>query len=791
MMQGHNNKISNFWQELKRRKVIHFLIAYLAACFAVIEFVDITSGQFNIPGGTIRLLYLFAAIGLPFVIFLPWIINKKKQEIQEEETKTETKTSSKEDEKILHNLPVQLTSFIGREKEMPAVKKLIEEHRILTLTGAGGCGKTRLAIEVASQIIQDYKDGVWFVDLAPITSENLVAKEIIESLKIQEVPNQAIIDTLIEKIKNKTLLIILDNCEHVLKACSEITGKLIQSAPGLKIIVTSRESLYIKGEQVWRVPSLTLIDPKSLINVKQAQDSEAVMLFTDRARLNNPDFQLETTNVNEVVTICNKLDGIPLALELVASKTRHMNTQMILERFADRFDQLSSSDPGTSKRQQTLQATIEWSYNLLSVQEKVLFTRLAAFPGGFDITAAEEVCSDEQLPKETILEILSRLVDRSLVYTIESADQSMRYNRLETLRQFTHQMLQKRKESDLIRKKHLLYYLTIAEEAYEEQFESQLKWVNQLTAEQDNFLAALIWSSNNSTEEFSELAGRLSWFWVITSQYHICREYLEKAVSISTQDSESHARVLYGMCSVLWYFGELDRATKLGDKCLKIWRLSNNLKEQAIALAWLGYAYQVVLNDFETGSNYGEQALEIARKIDKPGFVNHCLERYCGALVHSKQFEKAKPYVDEVLNSSEQLSQPWGLMSARHYHSDCALGTKKFKEAEKRYCLGIKLGMKYGNDWIALIDMQGVAFALSGQSRWAKCIRLNAASLEKANSIDLSTSGIVDFWDEWIDAYIEGAKYKVGEELTRKYEEEGIAMGFDNAVEYALDFNRD
>jgi translation elongation factor EF-G len=183
--------------------------------------------------------------------------------------------------------------------------------------------------------------------------------------------------------------------------------------------------------------------------------------------------------------------------------------------------------------------------------------------------------------------------------------------------------------------------------------------------------------------------------------------------------------------------------------------------------------------------------LAIARKIDKPGIINHCLYYYCSSLVHTQQFVQAIPYVEELLISSETLNQPWGIMIARHLHSDCALGTHDYKEAEKRYGIGIETGAKYGSDWIQFVDMQGVAFALSGQSRWAKCIRLNAASGEKGRSIGMSIRGIFEFWDEWIDTYIDGAKEKVGEELTRRYEEEGKAMGFEKAVEYALDFERD
>ena len=788
-MTQETNRLTRFWRELKRRKVLPFFIGYIAACFAIIEFFDITSDRFTIPDNTFNLLYILAAIGLPVVIVLPWFINRKKQETVTAESPPKEISSGEETAK--HNLPAQLTTFIGRKKEMETVKELISEHRLVTLTGAGGCGKTRLASEVAAQLVPEYNDGVWFVDLAPITNGEMVTKEITEALTITEVPNQPIIDTLIEKIRDQKLLIILDNYEHLIKVCAEISGQLIQAAPRLKILATSRESLSITGEQVWRVPSLTLLDPKTIIDVESVEESEAVMLFKDRARLNNPDFELEVENVTEVVTICNKVDGIPLAVELVASRTRHMNAKMILERFSDRFDQLASFDPGTSKRQQTLQATIEWSYNLLSDSEKLLFARLSVFSGGFDLLAAEEVCSDDQLPKETILDALSRLVDRSLVYTVKTADQSMRYSSLETLKQFAFQTLRGRNEEVTMKKSHLHHFLEIAEVAYQDQYESQLKWLNKLHADDDNLIAALDWSEEHSPEEFCWLSGNLTWYWVIKSKYVLGRHYLETAVSKEIHKPEVKAKLLYGMGYILGYFNEIEKTISLAKESLDIWRNINNLQEEASILASLSDWHRDKIHDCETALKYGEQSLEIARKIGKPGFINRCLQSVCQSLVHSKQFKKGLPYVEELIDSSEKLKQPWGILGARHYHSDCALGLKDYKEAEKRYGYGIEMAVKYGNDWLQFVDMQGVAFALSGQSRWEKSLRLNAASFEKARSLGVNIYGMFEFWDEWIDTYIEGAKKEVGEELAKKYEEEGRTMGFEKALEYALDFEKD
>ena len=769
---------------------MYFLIGYVAACFAIIEFFQITSETFSIPENTLKLLYVLAAIGLPLVIILPWFIYRKQKDNDEDELTLELKPPTQEEKKVLHNLPAQLTTFIGRGKEMETVRELISEHRIVSLTGAGGCGKTRLAIEVAVKLLQEYKEGIWFVDLAPIAVGDLIGKEIMEVLEIKETPDQPLLDTLVEQIKDKNMLLILDNCEHLVMDCAKVAGKLVQSVPGLKILATSREALCVQGVKVWRIPSLSLIDPKTIIDVEHARDSEAVLLFADRAHLNNPEFELETGNVQEVVTICNKLDGIPLAVELVASRVRNMSSRMILERFSDRFDQLASTDPSTSKRQQTLQATIEWSYNLLTESEKTLFLRLAVFAGGFDLEAVEEICANVKLPEEDIMDTLSNLVDRSLVYTHKRADQSLRYNRLETLRQFAWKELQLQKEEITTRQKHLEYYKNLSKQAYLEQFESQLKWVEKLEQEHDNLVAALNWSITESTEQFIMLAGYLAWFWYVHAHILLGRDYLEKAILADTKKSEAYARVLSGLGKLLWYGTDQTRPDKILKESLSIWRKLKNYREQALLLSWLGNTNSRAGNH-ETSLKYSEEGMHLARKVGDPGLSNRCLADYCQSYICLQKFEQAKPFVEELVVASEKLEQPWEIVLSHHFRGDCALGIHDFKGAEKEYGHAAKSAMKYGIIAYVALDLQGVAFSLSGQSRWVKSIRLEGTAQKIYAQIGMQIDGVAEFWDLFIASYIVSAKKELGEELTLKYQEEGRAMGAEKAVEYALDFEKD
>jgi len=778
------NYLLRIWLELKGRKVAAFFLGYVATCVAVIEFVDISSDRFDIPESTIKLLYLIAILGLPFAITIPWVIFRKRHI-----TNTE-KPNDGDERSISHNIPSQITTFIGRKKETEEIQDLIKEHRLVSLTGPGGCGKTRLACEVATLLFSDYSDGVWFVDLSPVSDENMVSKEILEALNIPEEPGKSILKILGENIRDKNLLIIIDNCEHLVKSCALITANLLQTSPGLKVLTTSREALGVKGEKVWIIPSLSLPNDKAKVTITGAKNSEAVKLFTDRAQLNNPDFSINEINVGDIVNICTKLDGIPLAIELAASRTIHMEPNIILEKITGGFDQFKISDPSVPDRQKTLQATIEWSYSLLSDNEKKLFIRLVVFAGGFDLSAAEEICSDDELPKNLIMDLLNRLVERSVIYSRKEVNKPKRYRQFETIKQFAKEKLHGLKSEEYLKEGHLLYYLKLAEQAFKEQFDLQLHWLNKLDLEHDNLMSALNWSEKQCPEKFVLLSSALGWFWILHSHYILGKKFLEKALSKSITNPESKARVLSNLGVLRRYLKAPDQALENITESLKIYEIFDSPIEKAIALGWASELYIAIFRDFETGFKYSKQSLELARKIGKPGLINQGLLFTCQSLVYSKQFKKAATFVEDLLVSSEELSQPLGIMGAYHFRSDCFLGMNNFIDAEISYSSGIEKGMEYGNLYITTADIQGVAFACSGQSRWAKAIKLNAAALKKFTEMCVSMQGMYGFWDEWMDTYIGGAAEKLGKELTSRYEEEGKSMKFDQVIEYALDFNK-
>ncbi len=694
-------------------------------------------------------------------------------------------------ENKMHNLPISTTSFVGREKEIKEVKNLFSKSRIITLTGAGGCGKTRLAREIALTLVEEFRDGVWFTNLAPVNDPNMVIKEILKVLNIQETPGRTVTDILIDNIKDKSLLLLLDNCEHLINACAEITEKLIRTINGIRIMATSREALNIPGEVVWRIPSLSVPKHDTGTEIADIQDYEAVKLFADRAAYGNPDFILSKRNISPIIGICQRVAGIPLAIELAATRIRHLGPEAILERLDDQFKILSSSGRTIPERHQTLNATIDWSYDLLTDEEQILFNRLSVFAGDISLEASEEVCSDNVIKKEDVLFILSQLVDKSLILAEKQEDESVRYRFLAPLQQYSLQKLSERGEESKVRKSHMSYYLKLSEQAYDEQFESQLIWVNILQAEHNNLMAALSWSENYLPEEFIKLCGYLAWFWRGQTQTLLGTEYLGKAISKITEKNEAYARVIFGLAMILLY-SDKDKSRIIGlmNESLEIWRKFKNLREEAWVLSEISEQY-IIMEDYVSGQKYGEQSLKIAKELGNPGLINHCLMFVCEGIVYSKQYERGRQFAEELLLSSEKLGHILGIENARHFLGDCAQGMGNFIEAEKRYAHGIETGLKYGFLWLAACDMQGVAFALSGQKRWAKSIRLDIASREKVKTLGGAFDGMVPFWDEWIETYLGGARKEAGEELTRKYEEEGRNMGFEAAVEYALDFDRD
>ena len=487
-----------------------------------------------------------------------------------------------------HNLPLQLSSFVGREKELVEVRRLLEDTRLLTLTGPGGCGKTRLAVVAAGELVEEFEDGVWMVELATLSDPHLVPQAVTSVLGAREQPGRSLTETLSAHLRTRKLLLVLDNCEHLIEACAELAETLLRSCPELRVLATSREALGIVGEVAWPVPSLSLPDLRRLPEAESLPQYESARLFVERATAVNPSFALTEQNATAVAQVCYRLDGVPLALELAAARAKVLPVEQIAERLDDCFGLLSAGGRTAMPRHRTLHATMDWSHELLSEDERVLFRRLSVFAGGFSLRAAESVCAGEDLEREEVLELLSHLVDKSLVVAREEGGEA-RYRLLETVRQYGREKLDESGEEAEVGRRHAGFFVGFAEEAERElRGPDQARWLTRVETEHDNIRAALSWSLGERGDADSgvRLAAALWAFWSTRGYLSEGRRRLESAISRSgPAASLARAKALNGAGWLAAYQDEYGAAKALIEESLVLNRELEDKEGIAASLA--------------------------------------------------------------------------------------------------------------------------------------------------------------------------------------------------------------
>lgn len=535
----------------------------------------------------------------------------------------------KTDEQAPHNLPSELSTFIGRDQELSKVREALSGTRLLTLAGAGGCGKTRLALEAASQVLGDFEGGVWFIDLAPIADAGLVAKTAALAARVYEEPGRPIFDTLRDALSSKPTLLILDNCEHLIDAVAELAGTLLRSCPKLKIVCTSREALSVPGELAWKVPSLstperTDLDAKSLLRA-----SEAARLFVDRATAVQPAFELTDANAGAIASICRRLDGIPLAIELAAARVKSLPVEQLAERLDDRFRLLTGGGRTALPRQQTLRATIDWSYNLLQPDEKRLLQRLAVFSGGWTLEAAETVCSGGEIEDWHVLDLLTHLVDKSLVVYEEVAAMG-HYRMLETVRQYSREKLFDSEEATSIRDRHADYFGELVVKVEPRLGGPELAaMLDLLELEFDNIRAALEWADgSDDVEAMLRVVKGLHRFWSDRAYYAEGLNWLAKSVGRARAllDADPSADVIEDMLlRTLNTQGDLcrlqlDYQTSLAalESALQLSRRRDFKRATVVILNNLGLTHLDMGDVGNARSRFLESA-SLAREIDLSG----------------------------------------------------------------------------------------------------------------------------------------------------------------------------
>lgn len=549
------------------------------------------------------------------------------------------------------NLPRPLTGFIGREKEIQQIKRLVSIARLVTITGSGGVGKTRLAIQAAGEVIAEYRDGVWWVELASITKPappkeqdlshqqdasrrqdskklqaepeelsgaDLVAHAMANALRIQDTSGLSLLDGILEYLHDKQLLLVLDNCEHLIEACAALVERTLADCPNVTILATSREALGVPGEKAWSLPTLSLPEPDFSVNLKDIFTSEAVSLFIERTHDVLPGYQPGEADAPAITQICRRLDGIPLAIELAAGRMNLLSAQEIAARMDRRFDLLTGGHRTALPRHQTLLAAIEWSHELLSENEKILFQRLSIFAGSFTLEAAEAICTGNEIRREEVLALLGRLVDKSLVQVQPAAqdiDLTTRYRLLDTIRGFARLRLDDVDETLWMRDRHAAYYVCLAEAAEPELLlQTQVRWFKLLQAEHDNLRAVVEWSvESNQAESGLRLVGALLWFWFSYGSSREGRDLALKALASPAAVQFKHARVrALGTAGFLQgLLGDTTSARRMLEEAISILRISDDKVSLAWSLQFLGLVLTLE-EDYDLADQAFKEGLDIA-----------------------------------------------------------------------------------------------------------------------------------------------------------------------------------
>ncbi|MBI4789711.1 MAG: tetratricopeptide repeat protein [Chloroflexi bacterium] len=741
---------------------------------------------------------------------------------------------------LFTNLPIPLTSFVGRQHEIAQVKALLETARLLTLTGAGGCGKTRLAIQSATQLAaQDrFKGGVWWVDLGALSNPGLVTQSVAMVFDLSESPGMPLLAVLTNYLRTRELLLVIDNCEHLLGACAQLISVLLSVCPKLKILATSREALNIGGETVWRVPSLALPDLAPVPPLAQLRQFDAIQLFVERATAVSANWRL-VENAAPAAQVCARLDGIPLAIELATARLKVLSAEQIAARLDDRFNLLTGGNRAALPRHQTLRATMDWSYDLLSDAERALLRRLSVFAGGFSLEAVEGVVKGsgdrgqrseinqlipDPRPLTPVLDLLTALIDKSLV-VVETRGNATRYRLLETVWQYAREKLREANESEIYARRHRDWFLQCAEQADPKvRSREQLEWCERLERDMENFRAALTWSLEQNDDANAEsalrLAGALWWFWMIRGYASEAQTWLKRALE-NHANIPARAKALLGL-GIMEYArqGVPERCLALLDESLALYRQQRDDWSIALAASFCGAAQSDQLRAnalFDEARSIAEELkdewLVAGTDIRQGLFANHrgelALARALNesALYHARQsgdrwligvalsnlgsvelelgnIDRAELLFTEGLEFYRELSNKRSMSNVIYGLGQIALRRHNSQQAKTFFKQALTLRCETGHTrgvLECLWAFGAVAAAEERSERAARLLGAAAALREMLNTGDLPA----------YERDMSAVRAQSSDAAFDKAWAEGRALSLEQAVEYALENVKD
>lgn len=690
-----------------------------------------------------------------------------------------------------HNLPVTLSSFVGRERDTERLRELLVEVQLLTLAGPGGCGKTRLALEVAKGNMERYPDGVWLVELAALQHETLLPQTVAGALSMPVQQSLQPLETLVDEIRTRELLLVLDNCEHLAGACARFVEEMLRECPWVRVLATSREVLRLPEETVWQVPPLSVPDPQGPQRAGDVEKCEAVRLFVNRARSRRPEFTPTEDDARSVAEICRRLDGMPLAIELAAAKVGALEVGQISARLEDRFRLLGSGSRTAPERQQTLRGVLDWSHDLLSPPERELFNRLSVFAGGFSLEAAEDVGAGEGVDARDVAELLSRLVDKSQVVAEATTESAVRYGMLQTIRQYGSERLEEGGQAQRILQRHAEYYLDLAERAERNlSGPEQPRWLQRLETEHDNLRAALSWLLAPRVERREEhaelglrLAGALWWFW---RMYGLDegRQWLEAALEKGGGASAAVRAKALDVASWIAFSKRDQLAITMLEETAALFRRLGDKPGVAGVLTNLGFAL-LCAGESERARALREEVEALRRdQIDRRSHTN--LTLFLGMLeLDEDDPERAIAMFESSLATFRDLEDLEGITQSLLCLGLAELGWGDPERAAVLFEELLRLASKLRDKVDLAYCFLGLAAAagLRGQPERAARLWGAAEVLREEIGLPLSPLGRAHYDYE---RYLGIARSRLDEEAWTSAWAEGEAMTREEAIEYAL-----
>ncbi len=730
-----------------------------------------------------------------------------------------------------HNLPVQLSSFVGREKELTDVKRLLKETHLLTLLGPGGTGKTRLMLEVAEEVVGDFAHGVWLVELAPLTDPNLIPERVAAALSVQEQPGRAMSETLVDYLRRKETLLLLDNVEHLVRECAELAEHLLIHCPRLKILVTGREALFIAGETTLQIPSLSLPSGNGPSTLDEIRASESVQLFLARAQDIHPNFELSQANAATIAEIVRRLDGIPLALELATARTRLLTVDQIAERLNDRFRLLTGGMRTALPRQQTLQALIDWSWNLLDDKERLLMQRLSVFSGGWSLEAAQTVASDNLLDEYEVFNLLEQLVNKSLVTVKYPAEGEARYGMLESIRQYGRDRLFESNEGSALRDRHADYYAAFSEEAaLHLTRSSMLQFTARIKLELDNLRAVLAWTVEDRPVLALRIGGSLLYYhyhWLTPREARFWLESIIERTRGLLNEEEPKVRMtdfikaLIGLVSVNGIQGRytvalpiaeeiIQRARNIGESgyaayAIAIKHLAHpfnmtreemlELEEAITILREKGFDVELVLalvaygmaldaqGKSDLAMPHFQEAVEISRRGDSlfDTFIFFALTRLARS---QDNLDEVKLDILSTLEDYKALNHKRGIAMGQSAMAHLLREEGNLEEAEFYYRQSIVGWQEQGHLSAVAHQLECFAFIAIARGHYEHAARLLGTTRETRQQLDALSEDPQEI--EELALALEQLADAMGEEERDKAMAEGKLIDVDSAVEIYL-----